>query len=102
MNRVNFARCSGVIIDFCRLHGTWFDHQELHRIVQFVQRGGLTKSRALELETLEEERRRAGNRAALSPPACTSYHPGMFGLDAVELTVYAACRVAGWILRGLF
>ncbi len=29
MNRMNFARCSGVIVDVCKGHGTWFDRDEL-------------------------------------------------------------------------
>src|SRR5262245_3105684 len=29
MNRANFAKCSGVVVDVCRPHGTWFDKDEL-------------------------------------------------------------------------
>jgi Zn-finger nucleic acid-binding protein len=58
MHRLNFARCSGVIVDVCRAHGTWFDANELHRIVHFIRRGGLDQSRAKEKRDLEEERRR--------------------------------------------
>ena len=36
MNRVNFARCSGILLDVCRPHGTWFDDEELRAIVKFV------------------------------------------------------------------
>jgi Zn-finger nucleic acid-binding protein len=58
MHRLNFARCSGVIVDVCRAHGTWFDANELHRIVHFIRAGGLDQSRAKEKRDLEEERRR--------------------------------------------
>ncbi|HLE63723.1 MAG TPA: zf-TFIIB domain-containing protein [Pyrinomonadaceae bacterium] len=58
MNRINFARCSGVIVDICKGHGTWFDRDELSRIVQFIRAGGLEASRAKEKTELEEERRR--------------------------------------------
>jgi len=58
MHRLNFARCSGVIVDVCRAHGTWFDANELHRIVHFVRAGGLDRSRAKEKLELTEERRR--------------------------------------------
>ena len=58
MNRINFARCSGVIVDICKGHGTWFDRDELSRIVQFIRAGGLEASRAKEKAELEEERRR--------------------------------------------
>ena len=57
MNRVNFARCSGVIIDLCKKHGIWFDCDELSRIVEFIRGGGLELSRSREKAQLEEERR---------------------------------------------
>jgi Zn-finger nucleic acid-binding protein len=58
MNRVNFARCSGVVVDVCKGHGTWFDRDELRQIVEFIRGGGLVASRAKEKMQLEEERRR--------------------------------------------
>jgi Zn-finger nucleic acid-binding protein len=56
MNRINFARCSGVIVDVCRGHGTWFDRDELSGIVQFIRGGGLEVSRQKEKTELEFER----------------------------------------------
>jgi Zn-finger nucleic acid-binding protein len=41
MNRVNFARSSGVVVDACREHGTWFGRGELQQVMEFVGRGGL-------------------------------------------------------------
>jgi Zn-finger nucleic acid-binding protein len=58
MNRVNFARCSGVIVDICKQHGTWFDCDELSRIVEFIQEGGLNASRAKEKIEIAEQRER--------------------------------------------
>jgi Zn-finger nucleic acid-binding protein len=58
MNRINFARCSGVVIDICKGHGIWFDRDELSRIIEFIQSGGLESSRMREKLALEEERRR--------------------------------------------
>lgn len=58
MNRINFARCSGVIVDICKGHGSWFDRDELSRIVEFIRAGGLDAARAKEKATLEEERRK--------------------------------------------
>jgi len=54
----NFARCSGVIVDICKGHGTWFDRDELSRIVEFIRAGGLEMARTKEKVELEEERRR--------------------------------------------
>jgi Zn-finger nucleic acid-binding protein len=58
MNRINFARCSGVIVDICKQHGTWFDREELSRIVEFIRDGGLNASRAKEKIEIAEERER--------------------------------------------
>jgi Zn-finger nucleic acid-binding protein len=58
MNRINFARCSGVIVDVCKGHGTWFDRDELSRIVEFIRAGGLEASRNKEKAELQAERRR--------------------------------------------
>lgn len=57
MNRVNFAHCSGVVIDICKGHGTWFDRDELSEIVEFIHSGGLEAARAKEKQQLAEERR---------------------------------------------
>jgi len=57
MNRINFAKCSGVIVDICRGHGTWFDRDELSRIVEFIRSGGLEAARDKEKSQLEEARR---------------------------------------------
>jgi Zn-finger nucleic acid-binding protein len=56
MNRINFARCSGVIVDVCKGHGTWFDASELREIVEFIRAGGLELSRQKEKHELEFER----------------------------------------------
>lgn len=58
MNRVNFARCSGVVVDVCKGHGTWFDRDELRQIVSFIQGGGLSVSREREKQDVEAERRK--------------------------------------------
>jgi Zn-finger nucleic acid-binding protein len=58
MNRVNFARYSGVVIDVCKGHGTWFDRDELTRIIDFIRAGGLEAARQREKAALAEERRR--------------------------------------------
>ena len=58
MNRVNFARVSKVIVDVCKDDGTWFDRDELARVVTFVQDGGLTRTREVEASRLAEEKRR--------------------------------------------
>jgi Zn-finger nucleic acid-binding protein len=56
MNRVNFARCSGVIVDVCKGHGTWFDASELREIIEFIRAGGLELARQKEKHEIEFER----------------------------------------------
>jgi Zn-finger nucleic acid-binding protein len=58
MNRSNFARSSGVIIDLCKQHGVWFDADELPKLIAFIDKGGLARSREKEKIALEEERGR--------------------------------------------
>ncbi len=57
MNRRNFSGVSGVIIDTCRDCGVWLDNQELNRIVQFVQAGGLDRARGFEQQNREHATR---------------------------------------------
>jgi len=58
MNQKNFSGCSGVVLDWCREHGAWFDRRELQRIVSFIRCGGLRKARARERAELWEEKER--------------------------------------------
>lgn len=59
MNRRNFARISGVIVDDCREHGTFFDAGELEDVLAFVRSGGMLLARERKNDELERERRRA-------------------------------------------
>lgn len=56
MNRSNFARSSGVIIDLCKQHGVWFDVEELPKIIEFIRKGGMEKAREREKLAIKEER----------------------------------------------
>jgi len=57
MNRSNFAKTSGVIIDLCKQHGVWFDAEELPKIINFINSGGLARSRERERIAIDEERK---------------------------------------------
>jgi Zn-finger nucleic acid-binding protein len=58
MNRRLFATGTGVIIDVCRAHGTFFDAGELPLIIDFVMNGGLDKAQKKEIERMREAARR--------------------------------------------
>jgi Zn-finger nucleic acid-binding protein len=47
MNRKNFGGTSGIVVDVCSLHGTFFDAGELPRVLEFVRRGGLAQARSV-------------------------------------------------------
>ena len=57
MNRTNYGRISGVVLDLCKDHGLWFDRDELRQVLEFIEGGGLEKSHARQIQE-EEERRR--------------------------------------------
>ncbi|MFL6374756.1 MAG: double zinc ribbon domain-containing protein [Pyrinomonadaceae bacterium] len=61
MNRSNFARASGVVVDVCKPHGVWFDADELPSIIEFVQKGGMEIARQRELNEIRSERERLEN-----------------------------------------
>ena len=81
MNRINFAKCSDVIVDVCRGHGTWFDKDELRQIVEYIRGGGMERSREKTLHEIEfqrekfrnEQLRSDGKTVTLSITSTTGY-----------------------------
>lgn len=65
MNRVNYARISGIVVDVCKTHGTWFDAHELPALLEFVRQGGLDVARKRETIALADERRRLERERAI-------------------------------------
>lgn len=75
MNRVNFAKVSGVIVDICKSDGVWFDQGEVDAVIDFVEAGGLARAKQRENADLEREKeklraerrayREAGERASM-------------------------------------
>jgi len=57
MNRLNFGGNSGVIVDVCKGHGTWFNPGDLQHVVEFIRSGGLDESRRREQEAQAERER---------------------------------------------
>jgi Zn-finger nucleic acid-binding protein len=55
MNRENYSRISGIIIDHCRDHGVWLDAGELDRIRLFIASGGMEKFQDKRLDMIEEK-----------------------------------------------
>jgi Zn-finger nucleic acid-binding protein len=94
MNRVNFGRVSGVIVDVCKTHGTWFDAGELTRVIAFAGAGGLEKTR---------EREKDDKRGDDSRPPPPGMHAEL--VTAMKMEAHAGTeRIEAWrdFLRYLF
>jgi Zn-finger nucleic acid-binding protein len=96
MNRINFARCSGVIVDICKGHGTWFDPDELSGIVQFIRSGGLEVSRQKEKHELEFQREQLRTEQLMAANRSTS-----LGRYALEEDRISGLSAAGGLLKFL-
>jgi Zn-finger nucleic acid-binding protein len=75
MNRQNYGRKSGVILDICGAHGIWFDLDELPRVLAWIQGGG--EERAGQLEA--EETRAAAREQRLETEVRSSLGGGSWG-----------------------
>jgi Zn-finger nucleic acid-binding protein len=75
MNRRLFAAGTGVVVDVCRAHGTFFDGGELPVVIDFVMKGGLEKAmrKELEQERLRLDRERNALRQMSHWAPQTSY-----------------------------
>ncbi len=69
MNRRNYGRRSGVVIDVCREHGVWFDDSELARVLSWVRKGGQERQREIENEERREQESRERKQKAASVEA---------------------------------
>jgi Zn-finger nucleic acid-binding protein len=98
MNRVNFAHCSNVIVNVCAQHGTWFDKDELRRIIAFIRAGGLEKERARELEEIQQEKQQLK-----SAPIPDYFQRGRTpSADLTDDILHAGISIAAGVLTALF
>ncbi|MEJ2111667.1 MAG: zf-TFIIB domain-containing protein [Acidobacteriota bacterium] len=84
MNHKSFSRGSGIVLDWCRNHGNWFDRQELQQIIAYIRNGGLKKSRERERMYLQEEKTRLRMKQfelAVRTNRMDSTGGGMLGFD---------------------
>jgi Zn-finger nucleic acid-binding protein len=58
MQRQNYGGGSGVLVDTCRDHGVWFDHDELARALAWIRKGGPERQHQKKKEELAEMERR--------------------------------------------
>lgn len=86
MARQNFSRRSGVIVDSCKQHGTWFDAQELASILTWVEAGGMIKSSKADLAE-ERARLKKARRQLLSDQETSIYDSRVNNRGSVGLTL---------------
>jgi Zn-finger nucleic acid-binding protein len=92
MNRRNFARYSGIVVDECRACGTFFDVGELEGVVAFVRSGGLALSKQRDAE--EAKRDRFARVAVPSTPMLSN--PAQAECDVV---VWFLAWIGRWLRR---
>jgi len=73
MNRKNYGRISGVIIDVCSEHGVWFDADEIERLIAWIRSGGLALSQELKQEQEKAERQEAMKKEAIGKTPVESW-----------------------------
>ncbi len=77
MNRVNYAKRSGVVLDVCKAHGIWFDQDELRRVLAFIAGGGLDRARERDMEDLKEAKRAAAVQIPQHPASSFEFRQQM-------------------------
>ncbi|MCL1894034.1 MAG: zf-TFIIB domain-containing protein [Holophagaceae bacterium] len=78
MNRFNYAKISGVILDLCKTHGVWFDKDELGAVINFIEKGGLVKAQQRQQMKLEDAQRDARSAIASMPMDSSMYDSSYF------------------------
>jgi Zn-finger nucleic acid-binding protein len=67
MNRRNYGRKSGVIVDVCARHGLWFDLHELDSLLRWIREGGEARAEKLQREQEKMEIRQQRLGESLQP-----------------------------------
>jgi Zn-finger nucleic acid-binding protein len=84
MNRKNFGGTSGIIIDICSSHGSFFDAGELPRVLEFVRRGGLLRAKAGQTQAAGA----GGSPGSLQGLSTPTEATALDGLDVVDLFTF--------------
>ncbi len=94
MQRANFRKRSGVIIDRCHNHGTWLDADELEAIAGFILEGGMNAGEYMAEQRVKAHRRvnaeaaleraKRGESIAIDVPDARGTGAGRFFLDVLK------------------
>ena len=97
MNRVNFERVSGILLDRCRDHGIWFDAMELDAVLRWIKLGG---ERASEDRRQEDERARASQlRFKVEPKSPEEARRTVFANTDRDTGFDAIPSIVNWLLK---
>ncbi len=91
MQRRNFRRSSGVIIDTCKNHGTWLDADELEQITGFVLSGGNPQASQM-MEEADRQAADAVKRIRLAEFQQHSYTSRSSGGDLFGRTIVGVLK----------
>lgn len=50
MNRKIWGGCSGIVVDVCSEHGTWYDAKELEKVKEYVRFGGVEYEKMVKVD----------------------------------------------------
>jgi len=97
MNRVNFERVSGILLDRCRDHGIWFDNSELDAVLRWIKLGG---ERVSDERQEQEERARASQlRFKVEPKTPEDARGAIFADSERESGFDAIPSIVNWLLK---
>lgn len=96
MNRRNFARVSGIVVDECAGCGTYFDAGELEDVVAFVRAGGLALAKA---RREAEEARQVAARSMINSLAAEDGPRRHVGAGRLVLLVEFLRWAGSWLLE---
>jgi Zn-finger nucleic acid-binding protein len=98
MLRRNFGKVSGIVVDVCAKHGTWFDVGELARVLSFVSAGGLTRTAEVQAEERQRLSTASLGHALHSPSAAVEFEGRPSEITFADMLEAAQSFVA-WVRR---
>ena len=93
MQRRNFRKSSGVIIDRCHEHGTWLDADELERIAGFILSGGKTSPTLSKPAVSQRQRRASAEFARIRAHHAVGQRPDSLGESTAGSLLDALIRL---------
>jgi Zn-finger nucleic acid-binding protein len=97
MNRVQFGRYSGIVVDVCREHGTFFDAEELERARTFIESGGLEMAKRRAADEAAERDRDARARARRTTRKSSTKMPAIQPTTSDDALWAVAHELGRWL-----